>query len=137
MALVRGVDTRYLGEAHEIAIPAPDPFDPAAAAERFHDAHERLYGYAYRKGEIVEFVNWKVTGVGAIERPGLEVAPPGGSGAASGARGRFTVYRRDDLPGGWSGRGPAIVEEYGATTVIEDGYRDEVDRFGNLVLHAD
>lgn len=136
MALVRSVDVRYLGEAHEIAIAAPDPFDPRAAAERFHDAHERLYGYAYHRGEVVEFVNWKVTGVGAIERPELQFAPPTGSGAPTASRGRFTVYRRAELPAGWTGNGPAIVEEYGATTVIEDGYRIEVDRLGNLVLNA-
>ncbi len=137
MALVRGVDARYLGEAHEITVAASHPFDAQAAAERFHDAHERLYGYAYRQGQVVEFVNWKVTGVGAIPRPALEAAPPAGDGRPSGARGRFTVYHRSDLPAGWAGGGPAIVEEYGSTTVVEDGYSIEVDRLGNLLLRAD
>ena len=39
-------------------------------------AHERAYGYAYRSGEVVEFVNWKVTGVGLIDRPSLAMAAP-------------------------------------------------------------
>ena len=30
--------------------------------------------------------------------------------------------------------GPAIVEEYGATTVVYPGQRIVTDRFGNLVL---
>jgi len=46
------------------------------------------------------------------------------------------VYNRADLPAGWSGAGPAIVEEYGSTTVIEPGFEAEVDRLGNLVLHG-
>jgi N-methylhydantoinase A len=132
--LERSVDARYLGESHELAIPVNGGFDAAAAAEAFHDAHERVYGYAYRSGEVIEFVNWKVTGVGLIEKPSLEVAPPAGSGRPKGDRRGFAVYERGDLFAGFSGRGPAIIEEYGSTTVVEEGFTIEVDRFGNLVL---
>jgi N-methylhydantoinase A len=145
VSLVRSVDARYLGEAHELSLPAALPFDGELAAQRFHDAHERLYGYAYRggagpsprrtgAGNVVEFVNWKVTGVGALERPSLDLAPPAGTGAAAGQRGGFTLYRRSDLPARWYGKGPAIIEEYGSTTVVETGFDIEVDRLGNLVL---
>lgn len=137
MALVRSVDARYLGEGHEIAVPAGEPFDPAAAVAAFHDAHERSYGYAYRQGEVVEFVNWKVTGVGRIERPPLEPPPPSGSGRPVGERAGFAVYRRDDLPAGFRAEGPAIIEEYGSTTVVEAGFGIEVDRLANLVLRPD
>jgi N-methylhydantoinase A len=136
MAFLRSVDARYLGEAHELAIAIAGEFDPAAATAAFHDAHERVYGYAYRRGEVVEFVNWKVTGVGAIERPRLEVAAPGGSGRPIGERGGFTLYRREELPAGFQGEGPAIVEEYGSTTVVEAGFSFAVDRLGNVVLQA-
>ncbi len=136
MAMVRSVDARYLGEAHELAIPVAGAFDAARAVAAFHDAHERVYGYAYRTGETIEFVNWMVTGLGALERPALAKAPPTGDGRPVGQRGGFTVYRREDLPAGWTGCGPAIVEEYGSTTAIEDGFEIEVDRLGNLVLHG-
>ncbi len=136
MALVRTVDARYLGEAHEISVPAADPFEASAAAAAFHDAHERVYGYAYRTGEVVEFVNWKVTGLGRIERPRLEPPPPTGRGRPVAQRGRFAVYRRDDLPAGFHAAGPAIVEEYGSTTVVEEGFSLEVDRLANLVLRT-
>ncbi|HEX6350235.1 MAG TPA: hydantoinase/oxoprolinase family protein [Candidatus Dormibacteraeota bacterium] len=139
MAMVRSVDARYLGEAHELAIPVAGAFDPDAAVASFHDAHERVYGYAYRTGETVEFVNWKVTGLGAIDRPALQPwRPPSNLPPRDGGRrlGGFTHYQRADLPAGWTGRGPAIVEEYGSTTVIEAGFEVEVDRLGNLVLHG-
>jgi N-methylhydantoinase A len=158
MAMVRSVDARYLGEAHEIAVPVAGEFDVARAVEAFHDAHERLYGYAYRGGagpsprttsagvpaqstdsvgQVTEFVNWKITGLGAIQRPSLEFSRPSGSGRPTGERAGFTVYRRSDLPEGSIGRGPAIIEEYGSTTVVEAGFAIEVDRLGNLVLRAD
>src|SRR5215467_8962953 len=57
MSLVRSVDVRYLGEAHEISVPLGVPFDAEVAASAFHDEHERMYGYAYRTGEVLEFVN--------------------------------------------------------------------------------
>jgi N-methylhydantoinase A len=136
MTLVRTVDARYLGEGHEIAVPAADPFDAVAAVAAFHDAHERIYGYAYRSGEVVELVNWKVTGLGRIARPRLEPPPPTGSGRSTGEREGFAVYRRDDLPAGFRAAGPAIVEEYGSTTVVEKGFTLEVDRLANLVLRG-
>jgi len=137
ISLARTVDVRYLGEAHEITVPAARPFDTTEAVEAFHDAHERIYGYAYRDlahRNVVEFVNWKVTGLGLIERPRLETAPPGGSGHPVGRRGGFSVYRREDLPAGFAAEGPAIVEEYGSTTVVEEGFTVEVDSLANLVL---
>jgi N-methylhydantoinase A len=137
MALVRAVDARYLGEAHELSVPAAEPFDAAAAVAAFHDAHERLYGYAYRTGEVVELVNWRVTGLGRVERPALAPPPSSGSGRPAGEREGFAVYRRDDLPAGFRAYGPAIVEEYGSTTVVEDGFSVEVDALANLLLRQD
>ena len=136
IALVRSVEARYLGEAHELSLPVAGAFDPAAAAAAFHDAHERAYGYAYRSDEVIEFVNWKVTGLGLIDRPRLDLAPPAGSAAAasSGTRGGYALFRREDLPAGFKAAGPAIVEEYGSTTVVGSGFGFEVDGFGNLVL---
>jgi N-methylhydantoinase A len=44
------------------------------------------------------------------------------------------VYARARLQPGDALRGPAIVEEYGATTVVFPDLGAAVDRFGNLVL---
>jgi N-methylhydantoinase A len=135
-ALVRAVEARYLGEAHELSLSVGAHFDPAAAVAAFHDAHERAYGYAYRKDGVVEFVNWKVTGLGLVDRPRLEVPGPTAQRAPepAGSRGGYTVYRRDTLPEGFRAEGPAIVDEYGSTTVVEKGFRLEVDGFSNLIL---
>jgi N-methylhydantoinase A len=45
-----------------------------------------------------------------------------------------SVYRRDLLPAGFRARGPAIVCEYSATTVVPPGWRVGVERTGGLVL---
>jgi N-methylhydantoinase A len=133
--LLRSVDVRYLGEAHEISVDAGSPFDSGLAEQAFHDAHERVYGYAYREREVVEFVNWKVSGVGLIDRPPLR-PPPGGSGPRRhpGRAGGPPRYRRDELPAGFGVGGPVVVDEYGSTTVVPPEFDLAVDRFGNLVL---
>ena len=42
------------------------------------------------------------------------------------------VWERERLPARALLRGPAIVEEFGATTVIPPGWRGAVDGHGNL-----
>jgi N-methylhydantoinase A len=42
------------------------------------------------------------------------------------------VWERERLPERSHLRGPAIVEEFGATTVVPPGWRGEVDEYGNL-----
>jgi len=42
------------------------------------------------------------------------------------------VWERERLPERAPLRGPAIVEEFGATTIVPPGWRGEVDDHGNL-----
>jgi len=42
------------------------------------------------------------------------------------------VWERERLPQRSHLRGPAIVEEFGATTVVPPGWRGEVDEYANL-----
>jgi N-methylhydantoinase A len=152
---VRSADLRYFGQAWEVRVELPaGPFDAAAAAEtaeRFHAAHERRFGYSYREARgapgrhVIEWVNLRVTGVGPIDRPKLAELPPG-DGRVERARGgqravvfdgtvrECATYARVRLRPGDVVPGPAIVEEYGATTVVFPAMTAEVDRFGNLLL---
>lgn len=121
-------------------------------AKRFHDAHEKRFGYSYRDvreaavgRDVVEWVNLRVTGVGPSQRPRFREWPHGDGRPARALTGqravRFDgralecpVYTRDRLQPGDALTGPAIVEEYGSTTVVFPGLRADVDRFGNLLL---
>jgi N-methylhydantoinase A len=147
---LRSADLRYVGQAFEVRVPVPDGAVDDALAEKvadsFHDAHEQLYGYAFRGDprQPVEWVNLRVTGVGPIERPRLrELAPRDGGPdqARTGVRPVFfddwvdtPVYWRPDLAPGDVVVGPAIVEEFGSTVPLHPGFTAAVDRFGNLVV---
>jgi N-methylhydantoinase A len=145
---VRGADLRYFGQAFEIQVPAPDgPVDAAFVHEteaRFHDAHERSYGYCYRDdpSNAVEWVNLRVTGVGAMPRPTLNPVAAGGGDALDGRRPVFfgdrrhdaPVYARERLGSGDEIAGPAVIQEFGSTLPVHPGFTARVDAHGNVVV---
>lgn len=148
--LVRSADLRYFGQAFEVRVGAPaGPVDEAFRSQvvgRFHDEHERLYGYCYRDDprHTVEWVNVRVSGIGPIRRPELvELPETRSAGREAGYRSvcfdeaawRDTpVYRRTDLSRGDLIDGPAIIEEYGSTLPLHPGFSAETDAYGNLVI---
>jgi N-methylhydantoinase A/oxoprolinase/acetone carboxylase beta subunit len=44
------------------------------------------------------------------------------------------IYARELMLAGNTVSGPAIIEQYDSTTVIEPGWQGTIDRFGNLVM---
>jgi N-methylhydantoinase A len=147
--LRRVVDARYFGEAHEVKVPAPegllDSSGLAGLVERFHDVHELTYGYAYRGEQPVELVNLRVQAVGEVHRPSLSASGSGStvSAAVPGQRAVHfeghsfvdcAIHRRADLRMGQTVDGPAIVEEFGSTTVVFPEWAARVDSFGNLLM---
>ncbi|GLY82750.1 methylhydantoinase [Actinoallomurus iriomotensis] len=139
---VRSADLRYHGQAFEVRVPVGRA-DAAEVAARFHDEHERLYGYCHR-GDPVEWVNLRVAGVGPIERPEPPVRPPGDGDPArarTGVRRVFfddwadvPVYARERLEPGGVLTGPAVIEEFGSTLPLHPGFSARVDGHGNLVV---
>jgi N-methylhydantoinase A len=152
MQIVRSADMRYFGQAWEVRVEVPaGTIDRAAAdvaVERFHAAHLRTYGYSYRDSsdQRIEWVNFRVMGIGPIRRPVIQRRPrdfPGGiERARVGHRQVYfetqfvatPIYARQRLQPGDCLDGPAIVEEFGSTTVVFPGLLGRVDDYGNLLL---
>jgi N-methylhydantoinase A len=128
------LDLRYQGQSYEIQLPMRSRF-----RQHFHDAHRRLYGYADPE-RPVEVVNLRV--LARIRGPALPRARPSHvAGAASSHRlrqgGRWTRARRIEraaLPANRALRGPLVITELSATTVVPTGWtaRQTVD--GDLLL---
>src|SRR3989442_5421639 len=153
----RSAELRDFGQAWAVRVELPPgPLaerSAAEAVERFRAGPEAALGYAYRQAagaratgrQVVEWVNVRATGIGPIERPKLIELPPGDGRVERARRGTRAVmfdgvshdcalYDRTRLASGDLLAGPAIVEEFGSTTVVFPGLVAEVDRFGNLVL---
>jgi len=144
------MDMRYVGQSYELTIPVPGKKitvnDMAEITALFHKEHERAYGHCAPE-EPVEVANLKLSTTGLIPKPKLKEIKRGEASPEAALLARrkvyfteiegFTecsIYDRYRLACGNVIKGPAIVEDKDATTVIHPGYRAEVDRYGNLIL---
>jgi N-methylhydantoinase A len=148
----RTADLRYHGQGYELNI----PFTRNLIAD-FQKEHTRRYGYAHPTREI-ELITLRlratvksprlrrVTAEGkkthratdAFVRPGR--AKPGRPSSTKvqaffdGKKYSTNIYSRENLTPGKPYRGPAIVTEYSATTVIPPKKHFELDECGALMI---
>ncbi len=148
--LSRSVDARYRGQEYTIAVPLEGEIGPATVASlqaAFHALHERTYGHA-SPDEPVEVVNLRVSAVGRLPEVELPRLPAGetdpdsdavvglGQTTFDAAAGVIdtTIYRRDRLRAGNRIKGPAIIADRGATTILPPGARCLSADRGELVI---
>jgi N-methylhydantoinase A len=144
-----GGEVRYAGQSFQLSVPLPcDNLDAsvlAGAVAQFHAAHEAAYGYRMAEREV-EVVNLRLTV--RVPRPAPPVLLPEvvagpAEDAISASRdvwfagaGYVTtpVYRRERLPAETEIRGPAVIEQMDATTIVPPDAAFYMDRLGNLHL---
>ncbi|MGI9381167.1 MAG: hypothetical protein ACR2OW_16095, partial [Methyloligellaceae bacterium] len=143
-------DMRYEGQSMEVRVSVPDGSISQASfaqlADRFHDNHERTFGYSYRGEQKVEVVNFAVSGFGSVDKPELPKLKSESSGAGgmepieqrdvyfSGQWENTPIYQRSDLQPATTWVGPLVIQEFGSTTVVFPGQQVDVDDYGILVV---
>ena len=150
MRIVREADIRYAGQSMEVRVAAPggavNELFLASLIQAFHAAHLRTFGYNYANQQKAELVNLCVSGFGRIERPEMpRLAARGGTTPArksvrpvyfDGAFRDTPIYDRAVLPPGFWLDGPAVVEEFGSTTVVFPDQHLDVDPHGILIVRS-
>jgi N-methylhydantoinase A len=148
VAFARAVDVGYIGQGYQVTIAVderPASLGREALWPRFAEVYREKYGYFY-DDVAAEVVNLRLSGR-LVEKP-ITIEPlPVSSGAVASAKDErpafsarerrllpFTVYDRAELGPGMVIRGPAIVEEASATTVMDVDGGLEVDRYGSLLI---
>jgi N-methylhydantoinase A len=151
---MRELDLRYAGQGYELRTPLDGLYEGrltadslAAVRERFDQRHAQIHGHA-AKERPVEVVSYRMRVRVTVpkyqprQEPAL-ASPPSASAAVKGKRRiplggktatEATLYERDKLDIGATVAGPAIVEQFDATTVIRPGWTGRVDRYRNLIL---
>ena len=138
--LIRSADIRYVGQSYELTVPW-DAGDPAAP---FHREHQRVYGYSNAE-RAIEIVTIRVRAQLAVEKPKLisKRAPSRRAGKpafrrihSAGAWRGTAVYSRSSLPASKL-RGPALILDYGSTTLIPPGWSFSLDKVGNVIARAE
>jgi len=104
---------------------------------KFHREHASIYGYAIPTREV-EIVTIRIRARTKLPKPRL-TRPPSRKGSSvtrriwiSGAWRSVPVLKREQLTSVIR-RGPALVLDYGSTTLIPQGWRFQLDRVGNLL----
>jgi len=145
------LDLRYVGQASELRVPlrstdaAVDDTVVQQAVTGFHRAHEASYGYAYEGEEAVEIVNIGVTGTGILQsgaalppatEPSTWPAQRSGERLAWFHAQERTTPLYDRPPGAVEGllTGPAIIEQYDSTVVVDPGWTARQVASGELLL---
>ena len=150
MLFAKFIDMRYVGQSYELTLPLPDKElntrDINNAVAQFHKEHERAYGHCAPE-EPVQIANLKLSATGLIAKPKFREIERGEISPEKALRSRRKVYfaeaggfvecptyDRYRLTWGNMIKGPAIVDDKDATTVVHPGYQAAVDKFGNLIL---
>jgi N-methylhydantoinase A len=135
--LIRSADIRYAGQSYELNV----PWDAKNPAKPFHHEHRRIYGYENPEHPI-EIVTIRVRAKRVVMKPKLATTVPLGSRLgkmparkihSSGKWNATPVIRRADVSKKQL-RGPALVIDYGSTTLIPTGWRYTLDKFGSLKI---
>jgi len=133
--LTRSADIRYTGQSYELTV----PWHAANPAKPFHQEHRRVYGYENRD-HAIEIVTVRVRATRSVKKPKLVTR--------SARRASTSAMRKIHSSGTWRAtavvgradlsskqlRGPALVVDYGSTTLVPMGWRYSLDKFGNLKI---
>jgi N-methylhydantoinase A len=140
-------DVRYKGQSFDVNTRLDEKSartgDIEAIADSFHQEHHRLYGHA-QPGSPIEILGLRLRVRGALARPAAEPVKEEASPRVEprqrrrvrfdGAWHETAIYKRSELPTGWRGAGPAIIEQETSTVVVPPAFGVAVGRFGDLVL---
>ena len=139
----RYLDLRYEGQEFSIKVPVSAEElakgDLKTIRDRFDSIHDRSFGHA-APNEPLEMVNVRLSARGVrnkMQMPAIKtsgkVAPRTTRKVCLESADRFEdcpVYSRDTLFAGAEIEGPALIEEYGSTTVMFRGDRATVSKTG-------
>jgi len=135
----RSADLRYRGQGFELNV----PFTAKFVAE-FHRLHGLRYGHQHPDWEV-ELVTLRLRAKMNSPRVPLPRYPRSGGNPPRGEKRKVwldgkavlaPIYQRELLGGARMLRGPAVIAEYGATTLLPSHTRCYLDRVGNLVVHV-
>ena len=138
------LDMRYAGQNFEIPVDVAASDGPETLRQRFFRQHEATYGY-HNPHDPVQVVNWRLTATGRLPRPEPHPAsavPPAPARTSRpvwfepDAPRDTPVHDRATLPPGAAVKGPAVIEQLDATTLLFPGDTLSVQAGGALLIEV-
>jgi N-methylhydantoinase A len=124
----RYAEMRYRGQRHNIKVPVSGLKEAQHIRAAFERDYKRRYGHADGKAPV-EFQALHLSAFARLKQPDLARLPRAMSNGRAvqqrkiyiGSAGGWVdaqIYHRDALEPGFRGTGPAVIEEYGSTTIV-------------------
>jgi N-methylhydantoinase A len=134
-------EMRYAGQRHNIKVPISGMANVAGIRQAFDRDYKRRYGHADPKA-AAELQALHLSAIARLRRPELRrlPRPPAGS-TESGTRPVYfgdapaietRIYDRAALAPGFRASGPALIEEYGSTTLVAPGDAFAIGELGEI-----
>jgi N-methylhydantoinase A len=129
-------EMRYRGQRHNIKVPVSGLKDAEQIRAAFERDYKRRYGHADAKAPA-EFQALHLSAFARLKQPEVARLPRAAAKARAAETRRIyignsggwldaQIYHRDALEPGFGATGPAVIEEYGSTTVVWPGDRFEI-----------
>ena len=149
----RAVDARYIGQFHELTCPIPDgeitDFGGHRLRSIFDELHRERYTYALPDSPV-EFLHWRVVGVGALRRPSVgqfaDISEDGASASPNVSRNTYLpeygtfiempIFDSANIRRGTRFEGPAIVESATTTILVLPGQTALADGEQNYLIET-
>ncbi|MDE0484962.1 MAG: hydantoinase/oxoprolinase family protein [Candidatus Poribacteria bacterium] len=145
LKIKRSLDMRYEGQSYELNVSYIDV--DTDFVSQFHTMHEQRFSYA-RPDATIEVVTLRLSAIGETEKPMLASetltdADPSDAQISqsdvifNGEVYPTIFYQRESLRPGNRIKGPAIITEFSATTVVPPNFSAVVDEYGNVILQQE
>jgi len=142
----RHAEMRYRGQRHNIKVPVSGLKDKEQIRAAFERDYKRRYGHADAKTPA-EFQALHLSAFARLKQPEISRLPRAGTKAQQTQTRRIyignaggwvdaQIFHRDSLEPGFAAAGPAVIEEYGSTTVIWPGDRFEIGEMREIRIHC-
>lgn len=141
--VILSLDMRYVGQNYELPVEfSGDLSDLAALRDGFLEAHLRSYGHADPDAPV-EVVNVRAKALARLLQGRADATGPAELAAPVGTtKAWFTeeaavdtpIYERTGIPVGTALKGPVIIAQFDATTVVPPGATVTVDAALNLIM---
>jgi N-methylhydantoinase A len=139
-------EMRYRGQRHNIKVPVSGLKDAEQIRAAFERDYRRRYGHADAKApaefqalHLSAFARLKQPEIGRLPRPATKPQRVQMRKIFIGNAGGWLdgqIFHRDALEPGFGAMGPAVIEEYGSTTLVWPGDRFEIGALHEIRIYC-
>ena len=142
----RHAEMRYRGQRHNIKVPVSGLKEAAQIRAAFERDYKRRYGHADAKAPA-EFQALHLSAFARLKQPEIARLPRAAAKSQPalirkiyiGNAGGWLdgqIFHRDALEPGFNATGPAVIEEYGSTTLVWPGDRFEIGALHEIRINC-